>query len=219
MDTNDLPLLRNHWWPRPGWHPGRVMLTWHLTFEHAKDLRHLVSAYQHELERLPGLNLVPLEWLHLTIQGVGYTDELSDEQLRTVTSAVRAEIAKLTAFNITFGRPVVFGEAIAIRPQPIDRLQQLWTAIRCGIANAMGATAIPTSPEQTHGFRPHISIAYSNTDTDAELYTKALDTIQPAPALATVTQVSLIRQERRLAPEWIYRWTTQDTAPLYEPDR
>ena len=27
--------LRDHWWPRPGWRPGRIALTWHLVFRTA----------------------------------------------------------------------------------------------------------------------------------------------------------------------------------------
>ena len=130
MPPQDVARLRNHWWPRPGWRPGRIIYTWHLTFQDTHDLHRLVANYHRQLDQLPGLNPVPLEWLHLTIQGVGYTDEVSDDQLDAVIVAVRAEVATLSTFDLTFDRPVILGEAIAIRPEPDDPLQHLRTAIR-----------------------------------------------------------------------------------------
>jgi 2'-5' RNA ligase len=214
MSTPDLRRLRNHWWPRPGWHPGRIIYTWHLTFEHANDLHQLAAAYQRQLEPLPNLNPVPLQWLHLTIQSVGYTDEISDDQLAAVIAAVRTQLARQPAFELTFHQPVIFGETIAIRPEPAEPLQRLLTAIRSGIARAIGADSVPTGPEQARGFHPHVSLAYSSADVDATPYTAALDAIDPPPATVPVTSVTLIRQERELAPHWLYRWTSVATAPL-----
>ena len=98
--------------------------------------------------RLPGLNLVPAECLHLTIQGVGYTDETTAESVAAVVDAVRAEVAALSAFDLTFGRPVILGEAIAIPPQPTEPLHQLLAAIRAGTGTAIGDAAVPIGPSR-----------------------------------------------------------------------
>jgi hypothetical protein len=45
------------------------------------------------LAGLPGLDLVPGQWLHLTTQGVGFTDEVSDTDLTAITSAARTRLA------------------------------------------------------------------------------------------------------------------------------
>jgi 2'-5' RNA ligase len=190
------------------------MLTWHLTFENAAELHQHVNAYQRSLDGLPGLNLVPAEWLHLTIQGVGYTDETTAESISAVVDAVRAEFAALSALDLTFGRPVILGEAIAIPPQPTEPLHQLLAAIRAGIGKAIGDDAVPSGPEQAAGFRPHLSIAYSHVDSDARPYAAALATVVRPPVTATVTEATLIRQDRQLDPHWLYRWTTEATASL-----
>ncbi|MBN9101129.1 MAG: 2'-5' RNA ligase family protein [Pseudonocardia sp.] len=212
--TNDAPRLRNHWWPRPGWQPGRIMLTWHLTFNEAHALHEHVTEYQNALARLPGLNLVPTEWLHLTIQGISYADEASAEKLAEIIESVGSELATMNPFNLTFGRPVVFGEAIAIQPEPAEPLQQLLATIRTGIGTVTGDQAVPTGPEQANGFHPHVSIAYSHTQTDSAPYVAALAATERDPVTARIGAVSLIRQERQLDPHWLYRWTTEAAVPL-----
>ncbi len=214
MAPDDAPRLKDHWWPRPGWRPGRIMLTWHLTFEHATDLHALVRAYQQPLAALPDLHLIPAEWLHLTVQGLGYADEITDDQLTANTKAVTDAVAALSPFELTFGRPAIRGEAIGFHPEPAHPVHMLWSTIRGAIAAALGSDAVRVGPEQTHGFQPHVSIAYASAERDATPYINALDSVHAEPAAVPVTSVSLIRQDRVLDPEWVYRWTTAATAPL-----
>jgi hypothetical protein len=74
--------MRRHWWWRPGWRPGRRLHAWHLTFgdqtvsRGRAELRRVAGDYQARLAGLPGLGLVPAEWLHLTVQPVGFADEV-----------------------------------------------------------------------------------------------------------------------------------------------
>jgi len=42
--------LRDHWWPRPGWRPGRIALTWHLIFPDCPALAEHAAAYQRALD-------------------------------------------------------------------------------------------------------------------------------------------------------------------------
>ena len=210
----DAETLRDHWWARPGWRPGRVIYTWHLTFEDAPELHRLATAYQRQLEPLPGLNLVPLDWLHLTVQGVGYTDEVDADTLRAITTSVQKRLASFPAFKATFTRPAIFTEAIVLPPAPTEPFRDLMTAIRDGMADALGADRVPTGPEQASGFRPHVSLAYSSGEHPTHPYRAALDAISPEPASTEVTHATLIAQDRVLAPEWVYRWTTEARAPL-----
>jgi 2'-5' RNA ligase len=189
------------------------MCTWHLTFDHATQLHQLVSAYQTALASLPGLNLVPLRWLHLTVQGVDYADELPTGQLDQVAETVRRELATMPTFTLTFHDAVIRDEAIALPPAPLDSLHELLTRLRRGISTATGAPA-HTGPEQTHGFHPHVTIAYSHTNTPAQPYAEALNTVDTPAATVAITEVALIEQERLLEPDWLYRWTTHSLAPL-----
>jgi len=214
MPAPDASRLRDHWWPRPGWHPGRIMLTWHLTFEHATGLHALVGAYQRALAPLTGLHPVPPRWLHLTMQNVGYTDEVADEDLRASTAAVTAAVAALPAFDLVFGRPQVHGEGIAIHPGPTDSVHRLLHTVRGALATVLDHDAVHARPDQVGRLQPHVSVAYVGADRAAAPCVDALASVDAPPVTVPVTGISLIRQERVLEPEWVYRWTTVTTAPL-----
>lgn len=211
----DAPRLRDHWWPRPGWRPGRRMYTWHLTFEHTDALHEHTRRYQSALTG-PHLHLVPPEWLHLTVQALGYADEITHTERDAAVDGVAAALRAVPPFTLSFGRPVVRSEAVAMHPTPAEPVHELWATIRAGIADALGGNAVPTGPEQTDGFRPHVSIAYSRADQDAASVIAALDEAHGhiGAVRVPVTAVSLIEQERLLAPHWLYRWTTVATTTL-----
>ncbi|MGH3921873.1 MAG: 2'-5' RNA ligase family protein, partial [Pseudonocardiaceae bacterium] len=84
--------MRDHWWWRPGWRVGRRFYTWHLTFQDQEDVHRLARVYQHRLDA-PNLDLVPLRWLHLTTQGVGFTDEVSADDAARIVGAASARCA------------------------------------------------------------------------------------------------------------------------------
>jgi len=211
----DAARMRDHWWPRPGWRPGRHVYTWHLTFEHDGELQEHVRRYQAALTG-PHLHLVPPQWLHLTVQSLGYADEISNQDRDTAVRSVSTALQAIPPFTVSFGRPVVRSEAVAMSPTPAEPVHELLAAIRAGIADALGHNAVQTGPEQANGFRPHVSIAYSGIDQDAAPTSTALDEAQRQIGTVTVpvTAVSLIKQERLLGPHWLYRWTTVATAPL-----
>jgi 2'-5' RNA ligase len=209
----DLPRLRDHWWPRPGWRPGRIALTWHLTFPDALALGSHVAIYQRALDGLPGLDAVPAEWLHLTVQAIGYADEIPASTVTAVVAAVRVRVAALEPFELVFDRPTIYGEAVAIHTRPDAPVERLRDTVRVGIADVFG-NDVPTAPEQAHGFLPHVTIAYSSIEADAAPYAAALADVEQAPTSVRITAVTLIRQERLLAPDRLYRWTTEAVAPL-----
>lgn len=208
------PRLCDHWWSRPGWRPGRIALTWHLTFPDAPALGKHAAAYQRALDGLPGLNPVPATWLHLTVQTVGYSDEVPAPTVAAVVEAVRSRVAAIEPFDLEFDRATIYGEAIAIRTRPDPPIERLRDAVRAGIGAALGDGPVPTAPEQAHGFLPHVTIAYSRIDTDATPYAVALAGVEQPPTIVPITAITLIRQERLLAPHWLYRWTTEATAVL-----
>jgi 2'-5' RNA ligase len=212
--TSDAPTIRNHWWSRPGWYPGRLTYTWHLTFEAMPSLHRLAAAYQEALRPLSGLHPVPPQWLHLTMQSAGYTDEITAARLAASTAEVHHCLADLQPFELTFHRPHVLREAIVLPPEPVAPVHMLYERIRKALAAALGSDAVRNSPEQARGYRPHVSIAYSSINAPAAPYVEALGSVEPEPAVLTVRSAQLIEQERCLDPDWLYRWELVDTAAL-----
>jgi len=203
--------MRDHWWWRPGWAVGRRFYTWHLTFDGQDELHQLVRAYQDSLADLRGLDLIPHQWLHLTMQGVGFTDQVSTEAVRRIVTAAAARLRTVDPPRLTFHRLVVLPEALALPPTPAEPLWSIRDAIRAGIGHTWGASNVPEPADQ---FRPHLSVAYNTEDRPAGPVIDTVEQLQHAPVTVTVDSAALIVLER---DERIYRWWTQATVPFASP--
>ena len=194
--------MRDHWWWRPGWRAGRRMCTWHVTFDDQPRLHELVSSYQAALAPLPGLDLIPARWLHLTMQGIAFTDEVSPPEIADIAEAARKHLATQQPVSLSVGPALVDPEAILLQVSPADSLDPVRAGVRAAIADVRGAERVPESEHWT----PHISIAYSNSEAPAAPYAEALNTITRAPVKLTVSAVHLIELSR---DAHLYQWTTK----------
>lgn len=157
--------MRDHWWWRPGWRPGRSFYTWHFTFADQPAAAQLVTDYAPLFEKLPMLDAVPLRRLHLTTQGIGFTDEVDRGGLDRMIEATRKRCAQLEPFAVTIGPAQVDPETIQMPVRPAEPLIQVRAAIRDAIADVWGADNVP---EAVHGFRAHVTLGYSNAAGPAE---------------------------------------------------
>jgi hypothetical protein len=201
--------MRNHWWWRPGWFVGRRFYTWHLTFDGQPDLHQLVDAYQDRLAVIAGLDLIPREWLHLTIQGIDHTDEVSPAEVERITTATTARLRDIEPIHLTFHRAVVFQEAVVSPAVPAAPLDALKEALRNGIADAGAAHRLDDDPAT--GFRPHVSVAYNTQDRASDEIIHAVDRVDHPPVAVSVGSVQLIILDR---DDGFYRWQTFATVPL-----
>jgi 2'-5' RNA ligase len=95
---------------------------------------------------------------------------------------------------------------LPVRPaEPVTRLR---AAIRAAIADVRGPDNVPKDP---HGFRPHVSLAYSNTAGPAEPITQLLAARSVTTAEITVRRVALINLNR---DHHAYEWNDIATAEL-----
>ncbi|MFC8849468.1 MULTISPECIES: hypothetical protein [unclassified Micromonospora] len=146
----DLPTLTEHWYWRLGWHAGRHSYTWHLTFQDQPVLHHLVTDLQQQLTLRPGLDLVPLDGLHLTIQGIGFTDEIPDSDIEAIVAETRQRCAALPLLKLSLGPLDPDAEGIGLLVQPWDPVERIRTTIRATIA----AVWWHTVPNQPTGLEP-----------------------------------------------------------------
>jgi hypothetical protein len=114
LDKDEIE-TRDHWW-RPGWHPGRSFYTWHILVEDQPAIHEFAQQLQPELAATGAFGPIPLKWLHMTLQGVGFTDEVSDETLNTIAIAVGERVTSLGPVPVTLGPPVVDGGAARADP-------------------------------------------------------------------------------------------------------
>jgi len=202
----DLRTLTEHWYWRPGWRADRRFYTWHLTFEDQSELHELVTRLQQQLT-LPGLDLVPLDGLHLTLQGLGFTDEVTDNDIAAIVAEARRRCARLAALELSLGPVDPDAEGIGLLVRPWNQVEHLRTTLRDAIA-----TTWPSVPEPAEGFRPHVTIAYSGAPTPTPPIRAQVAQLRDLPpAQVTIRHVRLIALRRE---SHAYRWTTVATLPL-----
>lgn len=197
--------MADHWWFRPGWRPGRRFLTWHLTFADSPDLHRLAADYRKALAPLPGLDLVPDRWLHLTMQGLGFTDEVDPGDVDAIVEAGRERLAHVASFTLVFDRPSITPEAVQWRVDPAGP-NSVRNALRAAIGDVW-----TTVPEPADGFKAHVSNAYSNAVDPQAPVQQALGQVESAPAAVHVGEAQLIVLGR---DEHMYTWTTYASVAL-----
>ena len=199
--------VRDHWYWRPGWRPDRSFYTWHITFADRPELAALQASYADLLRELPGFTPVPLQWLHLTLQGIGFADRVPEADLAGIIEATRLRVTGLGPIPVTIGPAVLDQESIQLPVRPIEPLQHLRDLTRAAITDVWGDDAVPELPE----LNPHITLAYSNHNTPAApIATRLLAHPTPSTALplTTLTLLSLTRTHH------LYHWTPTLTIPL-----
>lgn len=199
-------IVQDHWWRRPGWRPGRRMYTWHITFGRYPAVAEVAAEVQARLAGLPGLDLVPARWLHLTVQGIGFTDEVSDADIDRIVEATRDRLRTITPPKATIGPARTASEGIAFNVEPVEPLAALRNELRAAIADVWGADHVPESDD----FTPHVSVAYSNTTGPGDAYDAALAGENGTAGLL-VDAVQLIVLDR---DQHMYEWTTRADVPL-----
>ncbi len=204
-----LERMREHWWWRPGWRMGRSAFTFHVTFADAPEVAELARYYRAAID-LPGsLDPVPDEGIHLTMQGVGFADEVTTTDLDAIVEAARRRCGELAPFTITLGPADADPEAVMLQVAPWAPLDALRAATRSAIGEVWGSNRIPDRPD---GFTPHVSVFYSATDAPAGPLRHQLAGIEPRAITTTVTALQLIELSR---DEHVYRWSTIATLPLH----
>jgi len=199
--------VRDHWWWRPGWRKGRSFYTWHITFADQPEAARLVASYQELMESLPTVDPVPLQWLHLTLQGVGFTDRVPLSDLDRIIAATRTRCAALEPITVTIGPAQVNPETVRLPVQPIEQLEHLRTTIRAAIADVWGPGSVPEGT----GLIPHVSLGYWHAGGPAAPLVDLLAASPEYTAELTISHLSLIdlNRDRRM-----YEWTEVATIPL-----
>jgi hypothetical protein len=185
---------------------GRRLYTIHATFADAPAVQDLASKARGRLAGLPGLDLVPGQWLHLTMQGIGFADEVSDADLSAIIAAAKTRLAAVRPVTVAIGPPVVAVEGVTCWVAPPRALDPVRDAVRAGIADVWGPERVPEATQ----WSAHVSVAYASADGPGEPIEAALSGLDDA-AEVTIGAVDLIRlgRDRR-----VYEWETITSLPL-----
>jgi hypothetical protein len=185
-------ILRNHWTPRPGWSPDRSLLATYLTLDGSPDAVAVLQGYQAALTDLPQLDLVPAEWLHVTVQGIAFSDEVPAAAGARLAAALAERLAHLAPPRVRLDAPEPGGEGVFLPLTPAHELAPVREAIRATATAELGLAALYGLPGQDGAFSPHASFAYTNADLAVDEVMIRLATVAHAPVELEVTSVSVI---------------------------
>src|SRR5438309_1967633 len=106
--------MANHWWQRPGRLPGRELYHWHMLFHDQPQVRELAAVAQQRLSGQPGLDMVPMRWLHLTTYIVGFVDEVPDGAVDVMVAEARRLLASVAPIPVGLGRVLYHPQAVVL---------------------------------------------------------------------------------------------------------
>lgn len=172
---------------------------WHLTVEDTAVPR-LVARYHRALRDLEGLELVPVNWLHLTVHGVGLVEDVSTEARDRMVEAVAGELAAEPAPAVEFGDWVVDHGTIGLRLVSAEPFHTIRAAVRRGMIGALGADGVA---EPADGCQPHLTLAFLTADQASGPLLRRLTGVAAQPLTVRVRTASLLEMYRtRQAYQW-----------------
>jgi len=199
--------VRDHWYWRPNWRPGRSFYTWHVIFPDDAVLTDLHGAYQRLVGSLPGITPVPVQWLHLTLQGIGFADKVPQADLAPIIEAAQRRLEHFRPFEIKLGPAVVDVESLQLPVTPVDRLRRLRAQLRAAVTDVWGRDSVPTLPE----LDPHVSLGYWNQPAPPAPLCQLVNALPGSTATTDLTRVTLLNLNR---DHHQYEWTPHATLDL-----
>jgi 2'-5' RNA ligase len=197
--------IEDHWAAEPGADPDRAQLMWFMCLGRDPVVGDIVKLGQERLAGLDELDLVPSEWLHMTILIAGYADEIPASQVSAMTMHARKLLAPMQPIRIDLSRVLYHARAIMLSASPQEALAPVLTACQEATRSATGrAGRLHRQP-----WVPHITMAYGNSSSPAAPAIRALGKNLPARQ-TTITSASLISQ----TPAQKFRWHLIADAPI-----
>lgn len=206
--------LRNHWWWRPGWAEGRHFYACHLTMDDQPQLRELAAEYQKALAGVRGIDLIPSQWLHLTMQGIGFTDEIDADELVALNHALTAALATIEPPVAEIRYLTVRPEAVYLKAHPAAVLYPLRSKMHDAVLSVLGPKRFTEPTPGRAQFLPHISIGYVNRDGETDPIVTALRRVTPKTVDVTFTKADLLEFHR---DNRMYEWTNATPIPIGGP--
>ena len=192
----------NHW-DRPGWRPGRMAYYWYLGFGDQPEVRALAGRCQ-DVIAAPHFDLVDGSELHMTLEHVGFAEDVDAERLRVVQRSADRLLTGFGPLEITIGPLAGSTGALRFSAEPRDRLN----ALRSFLVLANHESGIPVDSEE-QPFRPHVGIAYCNRNTDARPIVAQVEALRTLPrvnvCISEALLVALTRNERSYSWEAVHR--------------
>lgn len=155
-----------------------------------------VAAYHRLLAPFPALEPILPQWLHLTVQGVRFLDELRPEVAGQLTRLLDQAFGATTPFEVRVEHPVVSSDSVLMPVRPIGPLAALRDRIRELLGSLPGCDELFVLPGQHEAFDPHISIAYAGGPVPRADVERTLAGYAGEPVPMTISHFSVMTLNR-----------------------
>lgn len=196
--------MTDHWAIQPGTDPQHRQLMWPVALGADRTVTELAGQAHRRIAGIPGLDLVPPRWLHLTTLTSGPADDISPGPLAAMIEEAQYLLAAIGPITITLGRVLYHPRAVMLDAGPAGPFEPVIEAIQTATRHAGSSTALYHDP-----WRPHITLAYSNAIRPAAPVIRALGRSLPAREV-TIRSVSLVTQ----SPGQRWTWDLVADLPL-----
>jgi 2'-5' RNA ligase len=175
---------------------------WYLTFQDEPELANRIAHAQSFLHGVASVDLVPAQWLHLTLDDVGFVDELAADEVDAIVSLARTAVEGVPRFSLSLGHVSLMVDAIVLLAAPESELRQLRDRLRGCTRTVLGSKA----RHRLRSFSPHVTLAYSNQAWDPGRIMEMSDSDASGPMSVRISRLELaaVTRSRRH-----YQWTTQ----------
>jgi 2'-5' RNA ligase len=199
--------LRDHGQWRPDWTVGRVGLLWFLTFEGQAALTDWQDDARALLEGSHWLHAVPTPWLHLTLTGLGFADELEPDEVTDVVVAARAGLDGFALPELRLGPVTGMEDSLVLGAAPVPELERLAALLRKAREDVLG----PRADDDTSGYPPHVTVGYARADCDQDEAVGPLGHLASDLVATRATALTLAAATRH---RHHYEWTVTDSVRL-----
>lgn len=203
LTPHTIDRTHDHWWWRPGWGPGIRYYTFHLTFEDAPDLHAAARSTAERLTAADAVGPVPTHWLHLTMTGVGFVDEVDADALEAVLDETFRRSAAVAAEPLRFDRAFVYDEGVGLASRPAAWLYELKRIQSEAVASVRDVA-------NDGRFQPHVSLAYFSGEADVPRVDAAVRAL-PEQIVVEHPRLSLLELGR---DDRVYTWRVVDQRVL-----
>ncbi len=161
------------------------------------------------LSDVEGLAPVQLKFLHLTLQGLAFQDEVDEVDIARLGEVLARRTRSTTLLPLEVSRARMDVDAVSLPVAPRFQLLQLRDLIAATAKEVLQRADLYHLPEPISGFRPHVTVAYAHGPVPGEQLVPRLDSVEHETLSLDVRHVSLIALSREY-----HRWEWEHEVPI-----
>lgn len=194
-------------WREHAWPEGQRRFHWLVVFDGDHPVHACHAAHAPVLRRFPEVaDLVPVEWLHMTIQSLCPTTDTGPDELARLVAAVRDRLADTSPPRVQVGPARLDGAAVTWAVYPEEELAGVQDRVRRASIDVLGDGRVWP---QARRWWPHITLAYGAADQPADDLAGALVRGRLPRVDIIVTELALVDEEQDLRRRE-FRWREID---------